>query len=297
MPAVYRLEAASAAVRELFPPALTPVYEAVTALGGIEVLVAGLTLLYWLDGERRRGTATVIAYGLVAVAVVLALKAWFALPRPPASVRLVGIDGYGFPSGHAAAATVVFGGLAVERGWPADRRRIAGVAVVVAAVALSRVVLGVHYLGDVVAGVGVGLAVLAVTRTVAAGDPARSFAVGTVAAIGVVAVVGVEPRTVSVLGAAASATLVSRRWRADELPHHQSPAEVATLLVGGTGVVGLLARVGAPLIRPVPVAAGLGALIVAAILRFPAVLSTIRRREERLPAADSDRDGTDRRTD
>jgi membrane-associated phospholipid phosphatase len=69
-------------------------------------------------------------------------------------------DGFGFPSGHATAATIVWGSLAWWLDVGTKRRRIVGAAVVVALVALSRIALGVHYVTDVVAGIGVGLAYL-----------------------------------------------------------------------------------------------------------------------------------------
>jgi membrane-associated phospholipid phosphatase len=67
-----------------------------------------------------------------------------------------------FPSGHSAAAAAFFGAVALlmSRGRPPNQRAIiAGVAAAVAVgVACSRVLLGVHWLTDVVAGLLFGLA-------------------------------------------------------------------------------------------------------------------------------------------
>ncbi|HET7483365.1 MAG TPA: phosphatase PAP2 family protein, partial [Actinomycetota bacterium] len=77
------------------------------------------------------------------------------LPHPVAHA-----SGQAFPSGHAMAATVCFGALLVAF-WPylTPRQRAPAVAtyvIVVLLVATSRVVLGVHYPTDVVAGIVLG---------------------------------------------------------------------------------------------------------------------------------------------
>ena len=93
--------------------------------------------------------------------VVVGLKTLFARARPVE--QLVAATGFSFPSGHAWAATVFYG-MMVYLAWrlttnPALRAlaAVAGVALVVA-VGLSRVVLNVHFLTDVVAGWAAGTA-------------------------------------------------------------------------------------------------------------------------------------------
>ncbi len=157
---VYRLQSASEGIRGSASPALVEAFGLVTELGGVAFLVVSLSVLYWVD--ERETTGTVIGYALVAFAVTLTLKEAFALPRPPASVRAAPVDpgSYGFPSGHAVAATVVYGGLVLARDRLGDARVTVPAVVLVGLVGLSRVVVGVHYLGDVLAGYAVGLAVL-----------------------------------------------------------------------------------------------------------------------------------------
>jgi undecaprenyl-diphosphatase len=113
--------------------------------------------------------ALVLARRLPLLAAVVALFAWageaggvrigkevLMRDRPPEALRLVQAHGWSFPSGHAAAAALVFTVLAgcvaaVSRhrdvrvfGW-----LIAGLAI--AATGFSRVELGVHWTTDVIA--------------------------------------------------------------------------------------------------------------------------------------------------
>lgn len=165
-----------AAIGEL-PTALVVLAALVTQLGDVWFIFLLLGLCYWfgptlpgpLSFERSQG-AFLVALGLGASAVVTTLKESFAYPRPPGAGEAVGTelmptlfqggyvaaatgDGFGFPSGHALGASVVYGGLALAVG---SRRGYAVAAAVVPVVALTRVVLGVHYAVDVLAGLAVG---------------------------------------------------------------------------------------------------------------------------------------------
>lgn len=183
------------------PDWLVPIAAVLTQLGDAWFLYLGLALLYWLADDRlaanpRHVGATVVAVGLGALAVTVGFKSLFALPRPPGAgeataplwlpellhgvyVNTATGDGFGFPSGHAIGATMVYGALAtfLDVGERRPRRRVA--AAVIGVVALTRVVLGVHYLADVVVGVGVGIAGLwlfgRVARTGFRPNPDRAF--------------------------------------------------------------------------------------------------------------------------
>lgn len=80
-------------------------------------------------------------------------------PRPPLSVRTADLTSFSFPSGHATGAICTGLGLAlvltlvVRSRWQA----VTCVAVVISVlVAASRVYLGLHYVSDVVVGLGLG---------------------------------------------------------------------------------------------------------------------------------------------
>jgi membrane-associated phospholipid phosphatase len=148
------------AVVETLPSVVVDLFGLLTYLGDpvtLLVIVATGYLLADHFGVSTSRMAAAIGLALGGVALTLALKHAFALPRPPGAST----DGFGFPSGHTIGATVVYGSLA---GLLADRHRrlCHGAAVLVAVVAASRVVIGVHYLVDVVVGVAVGAGYLAV---------------------------------------------------------------------------------------------------------------------------------------
>jgi undecaprenyl-diphosphatase len=96
-------------------------------------------------------------------------KAAVDRPRPPGS--LVHTVGAAFPSGHAANAVAWAAvGVALVRALRgrASEVAFAAIGVIVAtAIGLSRVVLGAHYLSDVVAGWGLGAAIYALCGVVA----------------------------------------------------------------------------------------------------------------------------------
>lgn len=236
-------------------------------LGGT-LYVAGDELPRW-GIDRRRGLF-VLALVLVSVALTGGLKAYFRLPRPPTMGggdllllpppldvlfgNVTTAAGSGFPSGHALGSTMVWGGFALvlERG--SFERRVGIAAVVVLLVSVSRLVLGVHYLVDVVAGVGLGvLALGALYRLSGNGSrPGRVLLVAVGSGI-LGLLVGVTFESVAAVGGAVGAWLV---WRgvADSTPAHPTTERevVAGFLVLGT--VALLFVVVTALEPPAPLA-------------------------------------------
>lgn len=220
------------AIRQAVPPWLVPAFVLTTHLGNVVFLLGLFSLDYWF-GDHDRG-AHALGLALGGMAVVTALKAVFAVPRPPETVRLVAAGGFSFPSGHATIATIGYGTLAydVELGTRRARYAIAGVLVTL--IALSRVVLGVHFLRDVVAGVAVGIAFLAAVEYLTGHDPRPGFLIAAV--LGIVAVVlsGATQESVVELGAILGGAVA---WEAvDEIPPVESLGEHLVLLAGGLPV-------------------------------------------------------------
>lgn len=140
-------------------PALNEAMKAVTWLGSWVALVAtGLLLVFLALRRRLPMTAVVlavIAWAGESSAVTLA-KHVIERARPPQDLWLVPAHGWSFPSGHSAVTLLVFTtvALVVITIAPTSGSRtltlvVAGVAV--AAVAFSRIELGVHWTTDVIA--------------------------------------------------------------------------------------------------------------------------------------------------
>jgi undecaprenyl-diphosphatase len=148
------------------PNALVDLMRVLTYLGssivlGSLALAAAVVLVR--SGTSR--TAAFVLTAFVASEVVdQVLKAAFRRARPELENPFLRLATYSFPSGHAFAATATYGALAVVLATGASRTGrawiAASAAVLVAIVAASRVILGVHYLLDVLAGIAGGIGLL-----------------------------------------------------------------------------------------------------------------------------------------
>ncbi|ROR34791.1 bifunctional DedA family/phosphatase PAP2 family protein [Inmirania thermothiophila] len=151
-------EALHRTLQGLRSPLVDHVMVALTELGDGAVLWPfGLGVLAWLLVQRRRTVAVHWALGLAfAFAVPPILKALLAVPRPPGAM----VAGYAFPSGHATAAAAIYSLAAILAApalAPAWRWLLyASTATLVLGIAASRLYLGVHWLGDVAAGLALG---------------------------------------------------------------------------------------------------------------------------------------------
>ncbi|MFB6080632.1 MAG: phosphatase PAP2 family protein [Haloferacaceae archaeon] len=197
----------------LVPPLLVPVFVAVTSLGSLRLVLPGLAVLYWRwDADRAAFVASAV---LGAFALTFLLKHAFALPRPPESLRLIDAGGYGFPSGHALDSTVTYGALASVARAGRRRQRVLLAGLVVGLVACSRVVLGVHYAVDVVAGIALGLGYLFVVIEVLDRRVSRGLTVAAALAAAGVVVTGARLDGLLLLGGILAALLAWSRRETD----------------------------------------------------------------------------------
>ncbi|WP_418280856.1 phosphatase PAP2 family protein [Halorubrum sp. DTA98] len=290
------------AVVEHLPDAVVVFFAAVTQLADVWFLFALLAAVYWFGDDRlaenpRRAGAVAIALVTCALAAVTLGKAAIAVPRPPTTPAVptwlpgllaewfageIESDGFGFPSGHATGAIVAYGAFALllDR-VAAPRRRLIGAAVVVGAVAVSRVVIRVHYLADIVVGAVLGVTVLAVglwlagderlrpDRTGRPIDPVPVFLLAAVLAAAAVAAAVVGGHAEEVVsggigvGTAIGGAIGWRTLRGDEPP---VPGRIAVPTLAVAGGIWIAVFVVEPAF---PIAVVLTALTAAAVIAAP----------------------------
>ena len=154
-------------VNRTAPESLVEAMRVATYAGSAPVLVLVALVSGALLARRGRtqAAALCVAATLSGLVTTQILKAAVRRARPELDEPYVQLTTYAFPSGHALAATATYGALAVilysSSGGPRDRRLLlTGFAVLVAVVAASRVILGAHYLLDVLAGIAGGVALV-----------------------------------------------------------------------------------------------------------------------------------------
>lgn len=141
----------------------------ITMLGSTIVLSAVITaavalLAFW---RRWRLAAYLIVTGAGALILDPVVKVLVGRLRPVVAHPVAHAPGNSFPSGHALGSIVCYGAIFLVF-VPEARGRwrtwfAAVTAVIIAAVGVSRVLLGVHYISDVVGGWAIGIAWLGLT--------------------------------------------------------------------------------------------------------------------------------------
>ena len=134
------------------------------------ILVMATLLALWLAHRRCWDWVLRVLLSVpLGMLLNMLLKVAFQRQRPVFDQPLVTLLTYSFPSGHTAAATLLYGVLAAWLLAAVDRRWHAPIVVMaagmVALVAVSRVYLGAHYPSDVFAAMASSTAWLAVVLT------------------------------------------------------------------------------------------------------------------------------------
>jgi membrane-associated phospholipid phosphatase len=150
-------------------PGSTRFLRDVSLLGGTPVMIA-VALLVTVEETIRTRRGAVLGFVLLVVGGELILQNVTKLivdrARPDIH-RLTGFSGSSFPSGHATTAAATFAAIAFLIGRRRSHRTKAvlagGAAAVAVAVATTRVLLGVHWLTDVLAGLAMGWAWFAIS--------------------------------------------------------------------------------------------------------------------------------------
>jgi undecaprenyl-diphosphatase len=149
-------------LKELHTPVLDKVMLGFTFLGEpVILLIMCLVIGTWLlmRGQRSQATILIIA-AAGAVALNNLLKVLFGRARPMLWERIVDVQQYSFPSGHAMISMVVFGMIGYLLSSKFSQWRIGIISLtilLVTGIGLSRLYLGVHWPTDIVAGYAAGL--------------------------------------------------------------------------------------------------------------------------------------------
>src|SRR5215211_3090521 len=160
---LYRFDASAAAWgADNATPFSTRVLGLVTWLGAtvtvLSVTVA-LGVLEWVERRRLAVLAFLVTVVVGQNLIANAVKELVDRARPPVP-HLAPSSGFSFPSGHTAAAAATWAAVALVlgRGRPPRVQAwlAAGAALITVAVAASRVLLGVHWLTDVIGGAALG---------------------------------------------------------------------------------------------------------------------------------------------
>jgi undecaprenyl-diphosphatase len=138
---------------------------------GAMAVVAAICVLVLGRRGPRSWAVVVAATGFGAVLLTRGFKQLYARTRPPPDLQVIQYVTHALPSGHALGSTVVAGVVAAVvllRPGAGRRARVLAPALAAAfvlAVGASRIYLGAHWLTDVLAGILLGGAWLAVGVT------------------------------------------------------------------------------------------------------------------------------------
>ncbi|HED17116.1 MAG TPA: phosphatase PAP2 family protein, partial [Gammaproteobacteria bacterium] len=152
-------------LQSLRTPLADDIMATLTLLGSnLFLAIVTLVTAAWL-AQKRYWSAFRHWLGAIALVTLLVygLKIILAVPRPELIQHA--LSSFAFPSAHAAMATVVYGLLAViitrDLLIPLRRKIYVLTALLITSIAFTRLYLGAHWFSDVLAGLLLGLGVLA----------------------------------------------------------------------------------------------------------------------------------------
>lgn len=205
-----RLEGPSQRIWEAYPESWLGPVEVLTDLGGPEGAILILAIIYWVVDRER--AATVASYVIVGGAFMLALKFALEMGRPAALMDVEAVidddDPYGFPSGHALTAVVLYGGLLYVFDKLDDWRYVLSVGALMLFIMLSRIFLRVHFVGDLIVGALLGVVTIVFLEWVSE-DIRVLFGIGLIGGVAALFASGFHEYTMAIFGISLGAFIAS----------------------------------------------------------------------------------------
>ena len=162
------LQGVNVYVLNALPYARTPAMEVLSGSASLEAFALLALIIYVmdasLDGRVSEPVASFIVALILSMILTALIKAYVAAPRPhePSAYfgllgNLINADYFAFPSGHTVRVTVL--SYYVLSVFPQSRRKKVSYLVLIyaGAVMVSRLLLQVHWLSDIIGGIIVGL--------------------------------------------------------------------------------------------------------------------------------------------
>ena len=143
---------------------ITAFFNVVTSLASSEaIIIITLALIFLLNTNHER--LFVIINTIISAGIIIVSKNIFLRERPLIGSEL--LSSYSFPSGHSLIATTYYGFLMylLKRSKCKEEYKVIGITMLttlIVLICLSRLVLNVHYITDVIGGVILGLVILLV---------------------------------------------------------------------------------------------------------------------------------------
>jgi len=131
-------------------PCIDFLFKIITYSGSYYVLFFLATLTYWCY-DKKLGFKLMYVI-LISALLTIFTKDLFKMDRPPLTLHKVSSEGYGFPSGHALVSSAFLSYL-----WLNIRKGLVFVLLAIISISVSRVYLGVHYVGDITGGIFLGV--------------------------------------------------------------------------------------------------------------------------------------------
>lgn len=139
-------------LQSLGNPFVDNLFLAITTFGSQPVTVFLASLIFWCFSKKAGIRAMYVVIFSAFIAILA--KNLFNMPRPPEYLHKIEENEFGFPSGHSQVSSSFWGYLVAR--IKSKLLLLTGIALIFS-ISLSRVYLGVHYLGDVLGGIMLGL--------------------------------------------------------------------------------------------------------------------------------------------